>query len=49
MAAVKRMQEQADRLAAANDLLTPADRKKLEKAAEKAKEQRQKRWDREGR
>lgn len=49
MAAVKRMQEQADRLAAANDLLTPADRKKLEKAAEKAKAQRQKRWDREGR
>ena len=47
--AVQRMQEQADRLAAANDLLTPADRKKLEKAAEKTKEQRQKRWEREGR
>lgn len=49
MAAVKQMQAQADKLAAANDLLTPADRKKLEKAAEKTKEQRQKRWDREGR
>lgn len=47
--AVQRMQAQADQLAAANGLLTPADRKKLEKAAEKTKEQRRKRWEREGR
>ena len=47
--AVQRMQDQADQLAAANGLLTPEERRRMEKAAQKTQAQRQKRWDREGR
>lgn len=49
MAAVKQMQAQADKLAAANGLLTPEERRRMEKAAQKTQAQRQKRWEREGR